>query len=91
MMEAKDDVEFGDVEVLEHDGLMLWCRIAGRIVAVPPLRPLGNSGQGNGRSGKARLASRGRRESRLDPAPLSAAPAARSSRSFRPGDARHAE
>jgi len=40
MMEANDDVEFGDVEVLDHDGLMLWCRIAGRVVAVPPLRVL---------------------------------------------------
>jgi hypothetical protein len=33
-----DDVEFGDIEVLDHDGSMLWCRIAGRTVAVPSLR-----------------------------------------------------
>ena len=53
MIEASDDVEFGDVEVLEHDGLMLWCRIAGRIIAVPPLRFLsGTEIRGTGDRGK---------------------------------------
>ena len=38
MIDANDDVEFGNVEVLESDGSMLWCRIGGRVVAVPQLR-----------------------------------------------------
>ncbi len=40
MMDGADRVEFPDVEVLDAGGLVLKCRIDGKIVYVPPLRML---------------------------------------------------
>jgi hypothetical protein len=40
MMDGTDRVEFPDVEVLDAGGLVLKCRIDGKIVHVPPLRML---------------------------------------------------
>jgi hypothetical protein len=39
-MDDGDRVAFDNVEVIEHGDLTLRCLVAGRIVAVPPLRIL---------------------------------------------------
>jgi hypothetical protein len=39
-MDGADRMAFSDVEVLDGGGLVLKCRIAGKIVHVPPLRTL---------------------------------------------------
>ena len=40
MMDGTNRVEFDDVEVIESGGLLVQCRVAGRVVGVPPLRML---------------------------------------------------
>ena len=40
MMDGTERMTFPDVEVLDSSGLVLQCRLAGRIVGVPPLRLL---------------------------------------------------
>jgi len=43
MTDGTNRVEFLDVEVTGDDGLVLTCRVGGRIVAVPPFRILPGS------------------------------------------------
>ena len=40
MMDGTERMTFPDVEVLDSSGLVLRCRLAGKIVGVPPLRLL---------------------------------------------------
>jgi hypothetical protein len=40
MIDGTKRVEFEDVEVLEAGGLVMRCRVGGKIVLVPPLRLL---------------------------------------------------
>ena len=40
MMDGTDRMEFPDVEVVGSGGLVLRCKVCGKIVGVPPLRLL---------------------------------------------------
>jgi len=40
MMNGADRIVFSDVDVIDASGLVLRCRIDGKIVGVPPLRLL---------------------------------------------------
>ena len=40
MMDGAERIAFSDVEVLDRGGLVLMCRIDGKVVYVPPLRML---------------------------------------------------
>jgi len=40
MMDGTDRMEFSDVEVLGSSGLVMRCRVNGKLVGVPPLRLL---------------------------------------------------